>query len=198
MPLDSMEGMGDAMEGARGAPASAPPRLIRGTTAFLVSQLEALLPALNADIAGDVVSAQEPPAPPPVFAVVIGSLPSAKGARLCVAFQDYPRRRVGKNQKVVTVRFRIQCFVPRAADNLSSNFEMARQIAAEYVNNLLDDDEVMLTPEIDAGAWGTIRAIESEAGDMVDIWPHLFEDRQTTAHGWEVPYWAAYPLQTRP
>lgn len=164
----------------------------QGAQAFLSKQIAVILPDMNADLAAKVDGAIKP-----AFGYTIGSVPNVKEPRLCCSFVSNIPRRGANNEKFITVGFKIECLVCVAGDNSSSNYEMCRQVSADHLLTLLDDDEKILTPNIHAGLCGDQRAMEAERGILSDIFPRLMMDGTTVCRGWAVPFNLTFSLRTR-
>ncbi len=168
--------------------------LIRGTQGFLQAALKSLLPGLNAQLAASVTSID---GLPPVFQVQIGDAANVAGCRLCTYFTASTVQRTSSQpaQKIIAISFNIMALIPTAGDNTSANFEMARQASADTVLTYFDDDTHVLTPKIDSGLCGPLRALSGQRGDLVDTWPKTMDDKVTVVRGWQMPYSVSFSIQ---
>lgn len=170
-------------------PSPSVPQLIRGTTSFLKTGITGLLSGMNADLADAVVSSN-PGSTPPVFSFQIGNVPSSSSCLICVSWVALGKQRIATApvQKAISLPFKITCKIPQAGANTPSNYEMARQVSAEWIWNWLEDDRYTLTPSISAGTFGTIKALDSDHGEFSDIYPMMLADGHTVIHGWSVTW----------
>ena len=171
-----------------------PLRLRLGTQKYLVTTLQSILTAANADIAAKVVSN----AAPPVFTVQIGDIPNPSSPVLSVAFNGAPRpERTAQSEIFRTIRFLIHCYVPLAGDCTPMNYEMALVTIADHFDNLFLDDTKTQLPRIDAGLIPNLQAFQTDLGDQRSLWPMKLADNVTEVHGWTVPWSATYSIRTR-
>jgi hypothetical protein len=92
---------------------------------------------------------------------------------------------------------KVICLIPTAGDDSSANFEMARQVAADHVTTVFDDDALVLAPTVAAGLIPSFKALGGERGPIVDIFPRRMADGVSVCRGWEMTYTLTFSLRTR-
>jgi hypothetical protein len=173
-------------------PASTTAELAQGTTAYLLTLHQALLPALNADLAAKVAGA--PTAP---FVAVIGDTATAGVNKIGLTFSGDRPTRTASDEKAISLIFKVICLIPGAGNDSSANFEMARQVARDHLTTVYDDDALVLSPKINGGLLGTIQALGGERGPVVDLFPRKMADGVTTVRGFEMTYQVVFSLKVR-
>lgn len=167
------------------------PQYTVGCGALLRKRLIALLPEINAAL-GELVKST---ANPPVVGVFMGNPRTVSTPTLCVASSaDDSDQTIGAGELIKTVRFTITLLLPHVGDDLPDQYEIARQVCTDAVTCSLDDSD-MMTPGINAGSFGTVRAMMAKRGALVDVWPFLMLDKSTTAEGFMLPWQAQFSLR---
>ena len=171
--------------------------LRQGAAGWIIAQLSGLLAALNTDLAAKVTPNTATQAQCPPFVVQVGDTVSAGVNKLCVTFSGDRPARTASDQKAIALTFKVTCLIPAAGDDTSANFEMARQVAADHVTTIFDDDALVISPTVAAGLLGNIKAMSGERGPIVDIFPRLMGDGVTVVRGWQMAYDITFSLKTR-
>lgn len=166
--------------------------IVQGVYSFLKGKIEGVLPSINTDLAAKVTTAT-----PPAFEVTLGEVASTTTPRIGIAFRSDEPSWAGRGEKTRHVSFEILVMVPEQADASESNYEMTRQVAADHLLTLFDDDAQVLNPRINAGDFGVITAMEAERGVVATTWPRKMPDEKTLSRGFSFPYHTLWAVKTR-
>ena len=161
-----------------------------GVSGLLQARVGGLLPDMNAAVAAMLGGPQNFP-----LALFVGNPRAVTGPTIAIAHQADDPGGINLTETARTVRFLLTCLLPHIGSDYPSEFEMARQVAADFLTYLLDGAE-MLTPTITlpGGTAQTARAIIASRGTVTDIFPFLMLDRKTTAEGFQLPWSATFSL----
>lgn len=166
-----------------------------GCSGLLKKRITDLLPGMNAAITAMLNA-------PPVYplGLFVGNVRAVSAPTLVIAHAGDTSEGINRTETVRTVRFTLSCLLPHIGGDLPSEFEMARQVAADGLTWLLDSAP-MLTPAITIpgltnadGSPVTATAMLASRGTLSDIFPFLMLDGKTTAEGFQMPWTASFSL----
>ncbi len=172
------------------------PQYAVGCAALLRQVAKAILPEINTALAAMVHDA--PGGQPTTVTLKMGRLRSVSCPTLTIIHigEDAPDHS-GSRDFTRTLRFKFIFLVPQIGDDLPENFEMARQVTSDILVCRLDDTD-LLTPSINAGAFGIISSMLAQRGSVSDILEFTMPDGVTVAEGFQLPWQAQFALTRLP